>query len=88
MARKPKKTNDELSLLRLLTILAILVLFIADYGFDVLAKPVPNLVYLALAAIALGIDIKYLRDLLAAFLRAQAGLSNESRNGKDDEEDK
>jgi hypothetical protein len=87
LARNKKPTEDNLSLLRKLTILAILVLFVADYGFNILAKEVPSPVYYVLVAIALGIDIGQLKDLFLSFLRSWAGqLNKQEQEDKDKEE--
>lgn len=59
-----EKLTERMSLLRWLAIITLLMLFVADYGFDVMAKPVPVHAYWALAAIALGIDVVALRTVL------------------------
>ena len=58
------------NLLRAVALVTLCALGVADYGFDALAKPVAREVYFGLVAVALGVDIKALRD---AILRAIGG---------------
>lgn len=75
MAEGP--SNEQINRLRWLTIIAVVVLFTADYGFDILAKEVPDQVYFVLAAIALGIDLGTLRKIAVSFLKTWAGVSDD-----------
>jgi hypothetical protein len=61
-------TQTQISRLRWLTVVAGIALFVTDYGFDLFKKEVPNYVYAALAAIALGVDVTQLRELLLRVL--------------------
>lgn len=79
MAKGP--TTEQLGRLRWLAIAAISALFVTDYGFDIFKKPVPELVYVTLGAIAIGVDVGQLRDLLVQFLKSFIGVAD---NNKDD----
>ncbi|MBU0644822.1 MAG: hypothetical protein KJ731_15785 [Alphaproteobacteria bacterium] len=52
--------------------LCALALFVADYGLDVLAKPVPQWAYMSLGLLALGVEAGALRRLLLQIIRAMA----------------
>lgn len=69
----PGPTKEQIGTLRWLTILSLVSLFVADIGLDVLAKPVPQTLYYILGAIALGIDLKQLREVALIALRSWAG---------------
>lgn len=66
-------TQGQISRLRWLAIFLCVALFAADYGFDVMAKAVPNSVYIGLVAVAIGIDLDALRNVLLRFLQTWAG---------------
>lgn len=70
-------SEGQISRLRWLSIISLGGVFVADYGFDVFAKPVPDFVYYGLVAIAIGIDIAQLRNILLEFLKSIAGIKRE-----------
>ena len=73
-------SEGQISRLRWLSIVVLGCVFAADYGFDVFAKPVPNMVYYGLIAIAIGIDIAQLRNVLLEFLKTWAGAKREDND--------
>lgn len=77
MTKKPP-TKTQMNTLRWIALIFAGALFVADYGFAVLAKEVPNEVYFVLLAIAIGVDINQLREIAVATLTAWAN------NGKKD----
>lgn len=77
-------TKEQLSRLRWLSIAALSALFVADYGFDLFRKPVPQQVYYVLGAIAIGIDIRQMRELIILF--AKSWINNTTKSGSDKNE--
>lgn len=73
-----KPTKEQMSALRWLSLITLLALFVSDYGLDAWAKPVPTYAYGICIAIAIGIDVPTLRDLLLQFLRNT--VSNDKKN--------
>lgn len=59
-----QKTTEKISAIRWLAILVLIALFVGDFGFDVMAKPVPKEAYWVLLAISAGINIIDLRKVL------------------------
>lgn len=59
-----KRTTEKISVIRWLAILLLIGLFIGDFGFDIMAKPVPKEAYWMLLAIAAGINVIDLRRVL------------------------
>lgn len=64
------------NVLRGAALFALVALFLADYGFNVLAKDLPREVYFFLVAIVLGVDIKQLRQALLSLLGGGKGGGN------------
>lgn len=71
---------EKISVLRWVTMTALAALFVSDYAFDAWAKPVPNWAYVTLAALAVGIDARQLRELILTFLRGW--VSQKTKDGK------
>lgn len=53
---------------RVLALVAVILLFVADIGLDLLAKDVAKEIYFGLIAVGLGVDIKALRDIILRVL--------------------
>lgn len=64
---------ERMSFLRWLAIIAGLMLFVSDYGFDAWSKPVPVQAYVLIGAVALGVDAPALRRVVLKFLESWAG---------------
>jgi hypothetical protein len=67
------KTEKRIRWAQVLSLLAIIALFVADIGMDVLAKEVPGWVYPMLGLLALGVEAPALSRFIMALLRAGAG---------------
>lgn len=65
---------------RILAFVALGALFVTDYMFAMWAKEVPREAYLLIAAVALGVDVTFLRDILVSALTKTLG----SGRGKED----
>lgn len=61
------------SIIRIIAVLSGLLIFVTDYGFDLWAKSVPHNVYIGLALIAAGTEIKDIREILLSVLRGKTG---------------
>lgn len=61
------------NVIRATSVVSVIVLFVLDYGLDVLAKDIPKEVYFGLLAVALGIDIKGLRAIILRLLGVKSG---------------
>lgn len=48
-------------------------LFVSDYGLDVFAKPVPNWAYWVIALLAVGVDVKDLKEIIVSVLTQKKG---------------
>lgn len=55
-------------------------MFVTDYMFNMWAKEVPREAYLLVAAIALGVDIQFLRDILINSLTKALGGGREEED--------
>lgn len=55
-------------------------MFITDYMFNLWAKEVPREAYLLIIAIALGVDIQFLRDVLINSLTKALGGGSEKED--------
>ena len=64
-----QSTKEKISILRWVSILCFILLFVSDFGFDAWKKPVPKETYWLIGSIVLGIDAATLRDLLLQFFR-------------------
>lgn len=62
------------NLIRFISLLAVIALFVADYGFGVMAKSPPLWAYGAPSLLALGIEGPALARLVVQLLRASAGI--------------
>jgi len=60
---------------RMIAFAALAAMFVTDYMFDLWAKPIPREAYLVVSALALGVDINSIRDILinaiAKFLKKE-----------------
>ena len=65
---------------RILATIALGALFVTDYMFNLWAKEVPREAYLLVAAVALGVDVTFLRDILVNSLTKALGADR----GKED----
>lgn len=59
--------------IRLIAALAIVALFVVDYGYAAMAKAVPSQVYYGLAAIVVGVDIESLRKIIQSAIARLIG---------------
>lgn len=69
--------NPRFTWVRAIAIAAIIALFIADFAFDILAKPPPWWAYLVPGLLALGIEGPAVGRLLMQVVRAAARISHE-----------
>ena len=67
------KTEKRVRWAQVLSLIAIIALFVADIGMDILAKEVPEWVYPMLGLLALGVEAPALSRFVMALLRAGAG---------------
>lgn len=58
---------------RLLAVFAGAGLFIADIGFDWFSKPVPNWSYWVIGLLAVGVDVKDLKEIIVSILTQKKG---------------
>ncbi|MEB3419881.1 hypothetical protein ACFSDD_10915 [Salipiger marinus] len=75
------KTEKRVRWAQVLSLLAIIALFVADIGLDILAKEVPEWVYPMLGLLALGVEAPALSRFVMGLLRAGAGGGG-GRNAK------
>lgn len=61
---------------RIIAFVSLAGLFVADYMFNMFAKEVPREAYLLIVAIALGVDIEFLRDILISALSRSLGVTH------------
>lgn len=72
--------DNPVTFLRVVSTVALCIVFGADYGVDAFAKPVPWQVYLMLIAFAVGVDSRSLRDAVLTYLQTYG--RNGNGNGK------
>ncbi|WP_127111987.1 hypothetical protein [Shimia sediminis] len=60
--------------IRVVAITAVVALFVADFGFGIMAKPVPYWAYAVPGLLALGIEAPAVARLVMQALRAFAGV--------------
>lgn len=65
---------------RIVAFLALAGLFVADYMFNMFAKEVPREAYLLIIAVALGVDIEFLRDILISALSRTLGVTHKEED--------
>lgn len=63
-------------IIRAVALLAVMALFISDYGLDLWAKEVGSSIYLFLIAVALGVDAQWFRDALKSILTRSFGIDD------------
>lgn len=73
-------TREQMTTLRWLAYIYLIALFVTDYGLDAWARPVPNAAYGIGIGIALGIDVKTMRDLFIQFLRNLVRANDQKPN--------
>lgn len=61
------------SIIRVLALLALAGLFVSDFGMGLWAKEVGQEVYVALLAVALGVDVEWFRDVLKSVITRSIG---------------
>lgn len=59
---------------RVLAFVTLAAMFVTDYMFNMWAKEVPREAYLLVVAVALGVDIEFLRGLLVNALSRTLGV--------------
>ena len=57
----------------MLAIFAGAALFVADFGLDSFAKPIPNWPYWVLGALAVGVDLKDFKQIVISILTQKKG---------------
>ena len=65
---------DRSGLIRWAAGVGCVALFVADYGFNVMAKPVPPWAYIIPGLLAVGIEMNALRRLLLQAVRVMARI--------------
>jgi ABC-type uncharacterized transport system permease subunit len=60
-------------IIRILSFLSLVGLFVSDYMFALWVKEVPREAYLFIIAVVLGVDIEFLRDVLINALTKSLG---------------
>lgn len=65
---------------RIVAFLVLGAMFVTDYMFNMWAKEVPREAYLLVAAIALGVDMQFLRDVLINSLTKALGGGREKED--------
>lgn len=71
--------KQRFSMLRMVAVLAIIGLFIADYVFDIMAKAPPMWAYLVPGLLALGIEGAAVARLIMQVVKAIAHVPNDPR---------
>lgn len=64
-------------LIRVLALLALAALFVTDFGMGLWHKEVGQEVYVALLAVALGVDVEWFRDILKGVITRSIGGSKQ-----------
>lgn len=72
MTQESGAVKKTINWIRPLAVFLMLILFAADYGFNVMAKPVPKYVYWALLGCMVGIDAKDMKSLILTVLKNAA----------------
>ena len=65
---------------RVVSFIVLGAMFVTDYMFNMWAKEVPREAYLLVAAIALGVDMQFLRDVLINSLTKALGGGREKED--------
>lgn len=65
---------------RIVAFIVLGAMFVTDYMFNMWAKEVPREAYLLVAAIALGVDMQFLRDVLINSLTKALGGGREKED--------
>lgn len=74
------------SITRVIAFIALCGLFVTDYMFNMWAKEVPREAYLLIIAIAVGVDMQFMRDILVNALTRTLGGNNGSGRRNDPHE--